>query len=71
LRTVIWDFAGTPLPEAVIPALETFATSVPLEVATLLDDDEVSALSQRCAELLAMGELPADPTGHRYPWPLI
>jgi len=71
LRTVIWDFAGTPLPEAVIPALETFATSVPLEVATLLDDDEVSALSQRCAELLAIGELPADPTGHRYPWPLI
>ena len=71
LRTVIWDFAGTPLPEAVIPALVTFATSVPLEVATLLDDDEVAALSQRCAELLAMGELPADPTGHRYPWPLI
>ena len=71
LRTVIWDFAGTPLPDALVPRLEAFATSVPLEVAALLTDDEVAAISQRCAELLAIGELPADTTGHRYPWPLI
>ena len=71
LRTVIWDFAGTPLPDAVVPRLEVFTTSVPLGVAALLADDEVAAISQRCAELLAIGELPADTTGHRYPWPLI
>ncbi len=71
LRTVIWEFAGEPVDDELKLALERLSRSVPLEVSILLDDDENLALQRRAASLADDGVLPADPTGHRYPWPLV
>jgi len=71
LRTVIWDFAGEPIPDALLMDIAPLAEAVPPAVAGLLDDAEVSALKRRVRRLLQDGVLPADPTGMRYPWPLV
>lgn len=71
LRTVIWEFAGEPISDHTMTTLERLCRSVPLELSALLDDDEVAALGRRAAALLDNGVLPSDPTGHRYPWPLV
>jgi uncharacterized repeat protein (TIGR03843 family) len=71
LRTVIWEFAGEPVPTALLPPVERLADSVPSELAALLDEAEVAALRARAARLVADPVFPDDPTGHRYPWPLV
>lgn len=71
LRTVIWEFGGEPIPPDVGAALASLAAQVPTNVAALLDDEEVEAISERAAELLEMGTLPIDHSGRRYPWPLV
>jgi len=71
LRTVIWDFAGEHLDADLLVALERLSRSVPLEVSILLDDDESFALQRRAQSLANDGVLPTDPSGHRYPWPLV
>lgn len=72
LRTVIWEFAGSPVPDVLVPQLEAIAAEVPAEVVELLDDpEEVEAVSERARDLLAHGRFPIDPTGRRYPWPLV
>ncbi|CCQ46480.1 hypothetical protein ARTSIC4J27_2443 [Pseudarthrobacter siccitolerans] len=40
-------------------------------MAELLDPGEVRALRRRVQRVLNNGVLPADPTGMRYPWPLV
>ena len=55
LRTVIWDFAGEPIPDALLEDIAPLAEAVPPEVAELLDDDEVTALQRRVQRLLAPG----------------
>ncbi|MEO6987041.1 MAG: SCO1664 family protein [Aquihabitans sp.] len=72
LRTVIWDFAGEPLDEGLVEDLDTFAQA-PLidDLATLLDPFEREALQTRARALVTSGRLPVDPTGRRYPWPLV
>jgi hypothetical protein len=37
----------------------------------LLSADEVEALMDRARAVLAGGHFPHDPTGRRYPWPLV
>jgi uncharacterized repeat protein (TIGR03843 family) len=71
LRTVIWDFAGDPIPGALLEDIIPLAEAVPPDVAELLDDAEVSALKRRVQRLLREGVLPVDRTGMRYPWPLV
>lgn len=71
LRTVIWDFAGSRIPAALLKDITPLAAGVPPEVAELLDEAEVTALQHRVQRLLQEGVLPADPTGMRYPWPLV
>jgi uncharacterized repeat protein (TIGR03843 family) len=71
LRTVIWDFAGEPIPDALLEDIAPLAETVPPGVAELLDDDEVTALRHRVRRLLHAGVLPIDRTGMRYPWPLV
>jgi hypothetical protein len=44
---------------------------VPLDVAALLDDDEVEAIQGRAAWLVENGRFPRDDSGRRYPWPLV
>ena len=71
LRTVIWDFAGEPIPEALLEDIAPLAETVPPGVAEMLDDDEVTALQHRVQRLLNARVLPVDRTGRRYPWPLV
>jgi uncharacterized repeat protein (TIGR03843 family) len=71
LRTVIWEFADEPIPDALRERIEPLCSHVPLEVAALLDDDEVEGISARARALVGTGRFPADPTGRSYPWPLV
>jgi len=71
LRTVIWDFAGEPIPEALLDDISPLATTVPADLAELLNDAEVAALQRRVQRMLQEGVLPVDRTGMRYPWPLV
>src|SRR6478609_1334923 len=71
LRTVIWDFAGDPIPDPLLADITPFAEAVHPEVAELLDDGEVAALRRRVQRMLVAGSLPVDRTGMRYPWPLV
>jgi uncharacterized repeat protein (TIGR03843 family) len=70
LRTVIWDFAGEPLPAELRPALAAVAEDP--DLAELLDRPERAALARRASELLDDGHLPfPDERRHHVPWPLI
>jgi uncharacterized repeat protein (TIGR03843 family) len=71
LRTVIWEFGGQRLPASLIATFEPLASKVPLELAALLDDDEVEALQRRARRLASEPVLPVDPSGRRYPWPVV
>lgn len=71
LRTVIWDFGGEELDASIAAAIAPLAERVPLEIASLLTDDEVAALTERAQWLCEGGRFPIDPTGSRYPWPLV
>src|SRR5207237_2565294 len=52
LRTVMWDFAGQPVPEDLVADAARLAVSVPVQLAALLDDDEGEALAARAAALV-------------------
>ena len=71
LRTVIWEFGGEPLPNHLRAAIEPLIETVPLNIATLLSSDEVSALQERVQWLCEGGAFPIDRSGSRYPWPLV
>ena len=71
LRTVIWEFGGEPIPEHLLAAATRISAAVPLDVAALLDDDEVEAIAQRAAWLATSATFPVDHSGRRYPWPLV
>jgi uncharacterized repeat protein (TIGR03843 family) len=72
LRTVIWDFAGEPVdPEALDDLARLVTDGLPGPLAALLGAFERDAVLTRARALLREGTLPVDPTGHRYPWPLV
>ena len=71
LRTVIWDFADEPVPDALLDDLAPLADEVPSELDDLLDPDEVDTLRARVRRLLRLGHFPVDHTGRRVPWPMV
>jgi uncharacterized repeat protein (TIGR03843 family) len=72
LRTVVWDFAGEPVPEDVRTAAGRLgAQGLPGPLAELLGPEERGALLARARALGAATRFPGDPTGVRYPWPLV
>jgi len=71
LRTVIWEFGGEAIADDLLARVEPLVDSVPLDLSCLLDDDEVAALSERARWLIDARCFPVDPTGSRYPWPLV
>jgi uncharacterized repeat protein (TIGR03843 family) len=72
LRTVMWDFAGEPLPGELLAGCEALARRVPEAVARLLSPEESEALARRARALLELGTFPAPARGERpYPWPLV
>jgi uncharacterized repeat protein (TIGR03843 family) len=71
LRTVIWEFGGEPVDAALLRRVARFVDRVPVDIAALLDDDEIAAMQHRADRLVTDGVLPHDHSGHRYPWPLV
>ena len=72
LRTVIWDFAGEPVPDHLLEGIERVAAGVPDSIAELLDGGEPEALARRARAVLAHPALPAPhPERRPYPWPLV
>lgn len=76
LRTVIWDFAGQPIPEAILADLEMFYDALvagdPVgdTLERLLSDDECTALRRRVRDLLESQTFPEpDPQRRHIPWP--
>ena len=71
LRTVIWDFAGQPIDDALLAPLERLMQSVPLNIAALLNDSEIEAMLERTEWLLENKVFPAPESRYQYPWPLL
>jgi len=71
LRTVIWEFGGEPIADTMLDPVAELCDRVPLEIASLLDDAEVAAIQGRAAWCVKERVFPTDPSGRRYPWPLI
>jgi len=71
IRTVIWEFGGEELSKGLLNAIKPLVTRVPLEVATLLTEQEVVAISERAKWLIDGAAFPVDPSGRHYPWPLV
>lgn len=72
IRTVIWDFAGEPIPDDDMLALRTLRDSeVSDSIAQWLSPEEIRALVLRADWLIEGGMFPHDPSGRRYPWPLV
>ena len=76
LRTVVWDFAGQPLPENLredlASLLMTLLEDNPLTAALgeLLSRGEIAALARRAHRLLNLTEFPSpDQKRRSYPWP--
>lgn len=80
LRTVLWDFAGEPLPPDILAGLVAFREQLdetggsPSELAARLQPHlsrgEVSALRRRAELLIDLGCFPNPPESRRaFPWP--
>jgi hypothetical protein len=74
LRTVIWDFAGKPIPAAELSDIARLATQLEnglrRELSSYLNTEELTALNQRTHLLLAEEHIPAPPEDERAtPWP--
>jgi uncharacterized repeat protein (TIGR03843 family) len=72
LRTVIWEFGGTPIPEALLADVRRLvAAGLPRGLSELLAPAESQELLARALRLLEEARFPTDAGGHRYPWPLV
>ncbi|HET8929062.1 MAG TPA: SCO1664 family protein [Acidimicrobiales bacterium] len=72
LRTVIWDFAGEPIDPALLDDIVAVCDKgLPDDFEELLDPFERDAVATRARAVVRDGVFPHDPTGRRYPWPLV
>jgi uncharacterized repeat protein (TIGR03843 family) len=76
LRTVIWDFAGEPVPDALLGDVDALRSDLrgPLgaELRDLLHPAELDALDRRIDDLLLTRCFPEPDEGyHSVPWPVI
>jgi len=71
LRTVVWDFAGEPVPPDLLARLGCLLEDLPPGLDELITVTEVEALQGRVRRLLRTGVYPTDYSGRRVPWPLV
>ena len=71
LRTVIWEFGGEQIATELLDRVAPLVEQIPVDIAALLDDDEIVAIRHRATKLVTERVLPDDEHGHRYPWPLV
>lgn len=76
VRTVLWGWAGQPLPAEDLDGLVRLRSALAdggtlrLGLADLLDSAEIEALEARVAALVAGGAFPVPGPGYPLPWPL-
>ncbi len=72
LRTVIWDWAGEAVDDALLePVAALVGTGIPGALAALLSPAEAAALLRRARSLVDLGVFPDPRTDRPYPWPLV
>jgi len=78
LRTVLWDYAGQPIPEEILSDVERLRNSLSTQgklyqsLLPYLTSDEIQALINRAKILLDSRFFPLPPEERRaYPWPLV
>jgi uncharacterized repeat protein (TIGR03843 family) len=76
LRTVIWEFAGEPLPAPIAADVRRLSAElrgglVAARLSELLDPDEVNATRARADALVRLGRFPRPGAGRPYPWPAV
>jgi hypothetical protein len=76
LRTVIWDFAGDPVPEPILATIECILEDLDgpfgSRLSELLAPAEVEAVGDRGRMLLRKAKFPVPDEGyHSVPWPLV
>jgi hypothetical protein len=78
LRTVIWEFAGEPIPTGLLADLRTFRDRLVgdqdaacIELRRLLSGPEIEALVLRLDKTIKDGVFPQPGPGRHYPWPLV
>ncbi len=77
LRTVIWDFAGEPVPEPLLESVERFHRKLRADsdlihcFEMLLLPQELRALRSRAQAMLQSRSFPHPGPGRPYPWPLV
>lgn len=72
LRTVIWDFAGQPVPQQLRDDLARLVKAgLPEQLRDLLGDVEQAALLERAHIVSELETFPHDATRRRVPWPPI
>jgi uncharacterized repeat protein (TIGR03843 family) len=77
LRTVIWDFQGTPVPPLLVEDICHLAdslqggTEIHAQLSELLSDHEMAKLIERAALINEQRVFPAPPPYRPYPWPMI
>jgi uncharacterized repeat protein (TIGR03843 family) len=75
LRTVLWDFAGQPIPEPIVADLAALAEQLAQGgklrngLRNLIHGEELQALDERLAYLLANPVFAFPQTRHSVPWP--
>ena len=72
LRTVIWDWAGERLPPDIVEdVISLVDDGLNDDLASHLDAFERDAALSRARAVIQGGCFPTDPSGRRYPWPLV
>ena len=72
VRTVIWEFGGEPLPEALVDDIERLLGRLPGPLSAFLGEREVEGVCRRARRVLHRPRFPEpDPSGRCYPWPLV
>lgn len=72
LRTVIWDYAGEPIPSDIRDdVVRLLDEGLPPSLDDVLDPLERDAVLARARAVVCEGRFPHDHTGRRYPWPLV
>ena len=74
LRTVIWGFIGRAIPDALMVDMrrvreDLAGGALQADLEPLLSTEELAALDERLADLIAGGRFPEPGPGRPYPWP--
>lgn len=72
LRTVIWEFGGDRIPDALLAEVHRLVDrTLPESVSRWLTEPEREAVLRRARTVLSEGRYPVDSGGRRVPWPMV